>query len=287
MIVYKYRDVSPRSLDILSSQELYFATPETLNDPLDSQIDIPAIYSSLRQFMGTVRGDVGSKLGFLVHILNEHEYPSKSGKPQKLADAMLQFVRALGICSLSKTVNDPLLWSHYCAGHTGFCIGFEESAMKLDGVFIRDDVEYYSSPPHRQMFLDLASELGDLVHPWVEGFKSDDKATDSFYSLQISRMMRANLLVKSDMWRYEREFRLIRNEAGVAKFEPSAVREIVFGLKTSDAAKRSVLQTVTDPKWAHVRIRRVYQESTSFDFTVLRESFCDPAEYLRSLSPEL
>lgn len=288
MILYKYRDFTPRSLAILSTQELYFAPPADLNDPLDGQIDIHSIYSSLRQFMQGLDGEVGLKLGFLVHILNEHKFAPKAadGRTRSLTEAMQEFVRSKGICSLSTTPNDALLWSHYGGGHTGFCIGFEESELKLDGVFISDEVEYFSTPPHRQIFLDLASELGDLVHPWDSAFKSDDKATDDFYSKQISRMMRANLLIKSDLWRYEREYRLIRDEAGLAKFAPSAVREIVFGLKTSEAARRSVIQTLSDPAWSHVKIRRVYHDSTSFDFMVLRESFCEPSEYLKIFGAE-
>jgi hypothetical protein len=288
MILYKYRDVTPRSLAILSNQELYFARPADLNDPLDGQINIHAIYSSLRQFMQTLDGEVGLKLGFLVHILNEHKFAPKADNKRTLSltEAMLDFVRALGICSLSKTPNDALLWSHYGGGHTGFCIGFEESDLKLEGVFIRDEVEYFSSPPNRQIFLDLASELGDLVRPWDSAFKSDDEATDHFYSKQISRLMRANLLIKSDLWRYEREYRLIRHEAGLAKFAPSSVREIVFGLKTSEATRRSVIRILSDPVWAHVKIRRVHQDSTSFDFMVLRESFCEPSEYLKAFGPE-
>jgi hypothetical protein len=285
MMLYKYRDFTPRSLEILSNRELYFAQPSDLNDPLDGQIDLHAIYTNLHQFMERLDGEVGLKLGFLVHILNEHKFqlPGDNSKTLSFTEAMLGFVRHLGICSLSKTPNDALLWSHYGGGHTGFCIGFDESELKPDGVFIRNDVEYFASPPSRQLFLDLASELGDLIRPWDSAFKSDDNATDRFYSTQVSRTMRSNLLVKSDMWRYEKEYRLIRDKAGLAKFQPSAVREIVFGLKTSHAARRSIVQTLADPAWSHVKIRRVYQDSTSFEFMVLRESFCTPSEYLESL----
>lgn len=288
MILYKYRDISPRSLDILSYRELYFARPSDLNDPLDGQIDINSVYRNLHQFMKNLDGEVGLKLGFLVHILNEHKFTPVDDDSQTLSftEAMLHFVRNLGICSFSKTPNDALLWSHYVAGHTGFCIGFEEADLQPDGVFIRSDVEYFASPPNRQLFLDLASELGDLIRPWDSAFKSDNEATDRFYSMQISRTMRANLLVKSDLWRYEKEYRLIQNKAGLAKFSPSAVREIVFGLKTSDAERRSVIKTLLGPEWTHVKIRRVYQDSTSFEFMVLRESFCEPAEYLQSLGRE-
>jgi hypothetical protein len=288
MILYKYRDITPRSLEILSNRQLYFARPPDLNDPLDSQIDIHSIYSNLHQFMEKMDGEVGLKLGFLVHILNEHKFHARGDDKRTLSltEAMIDFVSNLGICSLSKTPNDALLWSHYGGSHMGFCIGFDDSELKPDGVFIRNDVEYFASPPNKQLFLDLASELGDLVRPWDSSFKSDNEATDRFYSKQISRMMRSNLLVKSDMWRYEREYRLIRNRAGLAEFSPSAVREIVFGLKTSEAARRSVIRTLAGPDWAHVKIRRVYQDSTSFDFLVLRESFCEPSDYLKTLRPD-
>ena len=286
MLLYKYRDFTPRSLEILSNRELYFAQPSELNDPLDGEIDIHAIYNNLHQFMEKLDGEVGLKLGFLVHILNEHKFPSRDNNERTLSftEALLDFVRYLGICSLSKTPNDALLWSHYGGGHAGFCIGFEESELAPEEVFIRAEVEYFSSPPNRQLFLDLASELGDLVRPWDPSFKTDNEATDRFYTRQISRTMRANLLVKSDLWRYEREYRLIRSKAGLAKFAPSAVREIIFGLKTSEVARHAIIQAISSPEWAHVKIRRVYQDSASFDFMVLRESFCEPSEYLRSLN---
>ena len=39
-ILYKYRTYSARALEILIKQELYFASPESLNDPYDCSINI-------------------------------------------------------------------------------------------------------------------------------------------------------------------------------------------------------------------------------------------------------
>lgn len=44
MLCYKYRSVNQQTLEMLINREVYFASPDQLNDPLDAKIDINAHY---------------------------------------------------------------------------------------------------------------------------------------------------------------------------------------------------------------------------------------------------
>ena len=46
-LIYKYRKFDTNALRILASKELYFAAPETLNDPIDCQLSVPTLFDQV------------------------------------------------------------------------------------------------------------------------------------------------------------------------------------------------------------------------------------------------
>jgi hypothetical protein len=91
-IFFKYRGLSNESffIDILLNKRLYSAKLRELNDPMEGHYyHNPELYSDLN-------------ISDIKKIQN-----------------------SLRICSLSKTLNNTLLWSHYADGHRGLALGIE------------------------------------------------------------------------------------------------------------------------------------------------------------------
>ena len=266
MLYYKYRGYGLRTLELLLNRELYFSTVQGLNDPLDGQLDMHAFYQNLVKSLNPTVDEETNRKAFLVHLLNAHSFKRPgSEKSIGLNEALQEFMRQVGVLSLSKTAVDPLLWSHYAAGHSGVCLGFDVDKIRSDSVFIRDDIDYRSHPPYHALFLELAEELGQFVRPW-ENHRYDNKLGDEFYTRQISRLMHANLLVKSESWKYEKEYRLIRSTSGFEPFSPDSLQSIILGTRATDSTKRAIENVLRSPSYEHVRIQRAVHVEGSFEF---------------------
>lgn len=201
-------------------------------------------------------------------LLDGHHkfYDKETGKHLGLNQAMQKFIAQLGIFALSKTATDALLWSHYANGHRGVCLGFDSDLLDIKDVFIKDDIEYKDEPPYVDLFLQMIQELGEFVKPWEANNSYPPERGEEFYTKQISRLMRSNLLVKSNKWRYEEEYRLISNKSGHHDFSPSALREIITGAKISKQDLETIKNIIQHPDYSHVVIRGVEIVSGSFDF---------------------
>lgn len=269
MLLYKYRNCAQRTWELLLNRKLFFATPEQLNDPLDSSIDIAAEYERAKKLVVESDSHPDGRKSFLIFLLDEHRrftHPV-SGEKMGLNRALQGFIRSLGILSFSRTPTDALLWSHYADGHCGVCLGFDPELLQFDDVFIKGDIEYASAPPYVDLFLKMTEELGEFVRPW-ERHKYPDEQGEQFYTSQLSRLMRANLLVKSEKWKYEEEHRMITARPGHHAFSPKALREVVQGTKTREADRETLANILRHPDYAHVQVRNVRNVSGTFEFGV-------------------
>lgn len=268
MLLYKYRDCAQRTWELLLNRKLYFATSDQMNDPLDSSINISAAYEEAKKIVHANDKHPDARTSFLIHLLGcTHKYKDpKSNQTIGLNEAMQRYISILGILSLSKTATDPLLWSHYANGHRGLCLGFDSVLLdEINGVFITDDVRYLAKPPYVDLFLEMTAQLGEFVRPWDNVPHSDERG-DKFYTTQISRLMRTNLLVKSEKWKYEEEYRVITSRMGRYAFSPKALREVIRGIKMSPVDIETLNNILRDPDYRHVRIRDAINVEGSFEF---------------------
>lgn len=267
---YKYRDPSKRTLEILSNRTIYFPHAAQLNDPLDSQINIDAEYQKVVDMYPPHQSEEYLRKSFLIHILNQHSFMDKHGKKIGLNGALQWFISVLGIYSLSKTPTDALLWSHYGGSHAGIAIEFDTDLITEENIFIRADVKYSKIPPYQDLFLDLANRLGEFVKPWESNNNYENDLGDRFYTKQLSELMHANLLVKSEKWKYEEEYRLVSSRTGPHKFPAEALKSITFGVKANLDFIRSVEKTLDTPDYAHVDVNFVQHRTGSFEFELTK-----------------
>ena len=78
MLLYKYRNCAQRTWELLLNRKLFFATPQRLNDPLDSSIDIQAEYERIKK---------------LIHELDDHPERRKSSLLSCLMDTIALRIR--------------------------------------------------------------------------------------------------------------------------------------------------------------------------------------------------
>lgn len=214
--LYKYRAYNARSLSIIENRKIWFAKPDSFNDPFDCKIPFDH-HLTLDQAVAYGRkiGVPEEKLKVIVNSKGEiqKEFLEEWAKTLKKADEELE---SMGVFTLSEASNNILLWSHYANGHRGFCIEFERnSANKLGNYEITRRVQYR------------------LDYPTINPTKED------VFDLKF--------FTKASEWEYEREWRLVYDKGDVE--EPLAdveISAIVFGLRLPDPHKEEIRKVTSD-----------------------------------------
>lgn len=170
-IYFKYRSLLNQSffIDILLNKRLFLAKISELNDPME---------------------------GFFLCDLSR--YSSQNISDIKKAH------NSLRICSLSKTLNNTLLWSHYADGHRGIALGIELNTK--DEIY---PLKYYST------------------------YLSFDQYSEKT-AIKI-------LLHKEKDWSYEKEVRVFSKRKKNIKVK---IKIIVLGMKMKPKEKETVKRLI-------------------------------------------
>ena len=218
MIAYKYRsgrgtkdcegkDVFERDIDLLSRDTIYIPTVAQLNDPAEAFVDDSIFKVQLQLF---------KKLGAKDSIqLVENSFGS-----------FYESIRASGIYSLSKKIDNELMWAYYASGHCGYAIIFDTDVLansfdrgKWGGMY-EFDMTYSSKLPRFDI-----TKIG-----------RDDtiKALTCFIGN------------KSKAWEHEEEHRLVFDKGGkLLRIDYRAIKGFVFGCRMSDVDIDYVMKTFT------------------------------------------
>lgn len=254
--LYKYKNFSVNSLDLLVSDSLYFADPTTFNDPLDCN---PSLINDI---------DDAEELNAILHKLvkeNHQKELEKAAKKikyrgprtlekietlgeseaQRLINNIAENVDfnggdfgesasyhikryllknyEVGVLSLAKKFNCPLMWSHYADQHKGFCIGYDVSENNSTDIY---PVNYKGKRFIR------TQQVHDMLFGSSHNLRSAAKK-------EIDKVI---LLSKAPSWKYENEYRVISNQG----LQDSQFRlsDITFGLRFKDSAKFSVMRAL-------------------------------------------
>lgn len=263
--LYKYRKFDTNALRILTSKELYFAAPIKLNDPLDCQLPVLSLLDQV------ITSEPAGKSRDLLSKLREMKVTNRAtGDVELMHRTFESFPLTTGVLSLSRNATDALLWSHYADGHRGFCIGFDASYFgsliadwQQQGLLGASDVSYVDTPLHRfrRLWLQKVREI-EAIRSSPAGDK--EAAMSAFRESYARDVIVTALTTKSEDWAYEREYRAVMAEPGVVAFPPSALREIVFGLKSSEADQLTIRRLLDGPEWRDVRFRRPVCTANSF-----------------------
>jgi len=203
---HKFKALDDKCWASLESSEFYFSRPDKLNDPADCQIDLAKVFR-------LARGDK--------HARREREEWFLGYAREVEASAL-----TCGVFSLCSGEIDGdgerLLWAHYAMNHAGICMTFTiPYTFVMEHLVGCAPVQYSHEPLYRAV-----NEL-DLSH------KPD-------FESEIKPIITVLLTTKSPEWAYEKESRLISFSPGLLAFDRSWLKQICFGLRTSDADRRRV-----------------------------------------------
>jgi hypothetical protein len=194
MKLYKYRSLEnlEHVLDILLNERLHCAPYDKLNDPFEG------VFLSVAH-MGSIVGFPmmpGRGYGYGHHIVKS---------PKSLSE--LPIPGGTRVCSLSASLSDVRLWSHYADGHKGIAIEIDFEGME--------------SQPHEVEYANQLKEIDNALSTGTE-------------TTQILR-------VKTNHWAFEKEFRIISEE----EFIPTLGRisGVYFGLRTPELLQKTLLRS--------------------------------------------
>jgi len=132
------------------------------------------------------------------------------------------------------------MWAHYANKHSGFCVEYEltECMRHMDAVLA--PVKYSDKRPLLELpppeYLDENRRNPDIIRDYNE------KVWRTF-------------LVKSDIWQYEKEYRIFVPNKDSASIKDVNITAIYLGVNKSSSNKQKIWDIVThDSRFQHTRI---------------------------------
>ncbi|HEV3456394.1 MAG TPA: DUF2971 domain-containing protein [Thermoanaerobaculia bacterium] len=236
--LYKYRnllgDGRKHIEQLLRSADLYFAAPNSFNDPLDSQVhlDFPNSPTAFRKWlvgaMKAHRPDLNRRQR--EELAAEEVRRKKPHRNTILQEAIIadlqRDVDRLGVFCLCDHADDILMWSHYGAGHSGVCLEFETDFGEEGAPSARSLPGSDNAPgPVRVAY--------SSTFPSVGFFESNE------------RQVQAILLTKAERWSYEREWRIIDFKGpGLRHFDPWRLSGIIFGCRMIETDRKAIKEWI-------------------------------------------
>jgi hypothetical protein len=250
-LMYKYRTASDDHLEALKNNILYASAPSCLNDPYEGSlyVDLKKRWKELyKTFLNHFYEQTGLRLAisvedfadqdsFIIELakcMGVYEHEKKYFKDMwSIADKMVEvrlqkFQEDLKtdndelhrICSFSNVNDSTPMWSHYSAGYTGFCIGYNIKELNNDLTELLFPVRY----------TDEILEVDD-------SFFNGGKPNSSFYIDSLTR--------KSTQWSYEHEWRLLllaKSQQKSQAIDLPIPKQIILGKNISEENENKIIQ---------------------------------------------
>lgn len=275
-VLYKYRDDSKRTEDIIKNQKVWLSSPVNLNDPLECKTaKIPPEWEAKTvrelengQLMGVVMRPPLFEPPKRLFSLSEREtkqwikrfsklnHPRKVkamrnlysdhgvelSRPENIIKDMRKRLSQVGIFSLSEDCSNELMWAHYGANHEGIALGFRYSSdCKLSNQRHCLPVTYSREKPT------FKSGFKNEVQIMSLGSGQENVQRVSFED----EVFRSTISTKTPAWNYEKEWRYVEEIHGLFDF-PGTLSHVVFGLRMSDSRKEHYRELISQNISNHV-----------------------------------
>lgn len=209
---YKYRDINPGNLKILSEGTLRFSSPLDFNDPFDStpvycRKSILELYRTRPDLMKRI-GDYEG-LSPAKRLMKKGKYLHNALKVTESNDFGRAFMATVGAFCVSRNPCNPLMWAHYADDHKGFLVEF-------------------------RIAMDAPSEQIERMVPLPVTY-SDQRPILDWASRETN--INDYLLTKSTDWAYEEEERMLTTTEGPGFYDYSRklfLHSVTAGVRTSD-----------------------------------------------------
>ena len=227
---YKYRSIGNDQVnftkDILTKNELYWASPLSFNDPFDCA-PVHVLAGSYLKRKLAIRRIIRDKMPRLSkQDVKARTTAAMRRSPKDIERMMSESQAALmentGVCCLSAIPDNILMWSHYADSHRGICLRFTPEVKKLAQPKA-DDLHFELSFPVK--YSDTRPKIDIL---WRD--RPD--------------LLEKMLLTKADFWSYEHEWRMFDSNSGPGthKFPPSCLDAVIFGARSTSDDREMILE---------------------------------------------
>lgn len=346
MYVYRYRSPGLLSQKGLIYDEWYFASREELNDPIDmqSKFEFPANSKCtwVRVIQSLWQNEAWAEIAAsyfnsicpisVEQLLEEYEHHSvkvvenifKSCEInlvdlQQLGDLQKQFKAMLSLyapsagysVSLSTCNNEMLMWSHYAASHSGYCLIYRPIDGYLYQCSSRTKDSLSVSNGHKIL-------IGNKFKVKAIEYENQLEAIDAFcllpadntgykFKTEEDRLgfhakIQNQLLTKNECWAYEQEARLllpqpskfISGESSLTNFQRlfnydfNQVVGIIFGARMKEHEKLAIKEIINAK--LEKRFRDLGGNSTKthvFDFLYQQAEICSSSRVVKITDQEL
>jgi hypothetical protein len=196
--LYKFMPFNKNALLTILKHELYFASPNILNDPIDCLHNIKIKnYDSLR--VEDIIALIETNRTFITwddQLSNQKIAEDFLKDDQLLLGLIIHLIREknkdkIGVCSFSREKLDQRLWSHYADSTKGLCLVFNKDLLV------------------NRLELNTDSQVDNFRRFYGDDINYDGQP----YEIQIAngdfQLSNEYFFKKTPEWGYEREYRLL------------------------------------------------------------------------------
>ncbi len=240
--LYKYKSwITKKDKSILKEQNVWFASPATLNDPYDCKItfnyELIPIEEYRNYFTQKIRENIPliddeSIIAQVNEILRQVSFSLKDNKfmSEERDKTNKRFEKHYGILSLSNCYDKMLMWSHYSNLHKGICIEYDGNKITKDIFELKNvdngcNINFFN--------INYVKEL-PIIIPTL------DPNNNVEFFIQ-------NLRTKSIKWEYEEEYRFvsIKKTNFPHKISKGAFKRVFLGCKISENDEKEIIDVVS------------------------------------------
>ena len=238
--LYKYQKIDENRLANLQNGKIYFSNRKNLNDPFDL---LPIYYDEDN----------------IVKFLKQEYIPliklSKEQIISKIDKVLNSFSDHIKILSLSDSIYNIPLWTHYGDNHKGMCIEYDIKNIDRNSDFYDCLLKV--------IYIDKKVEITEILKIALHNtINNDDLKVNSMFLLYFT------LTMKHKSWEYENEWRIILQsndgKCGVEK-SPMKVNAIYLG---KDCSKKNIQTVIEISKKINCEVYKM-EESKGIDFRLI------------------
>lgn len=245
--LYKYGCINKYSEQLFSGSTIWQASAASLNDPFECTPSFVFTHEPdkiMAQLVRTLRKNNPSLTYYsavaeaiAIYLQNRHR---DSAMWEALrADLINVYRNQIGLYCLTERNDSILMWSHYAADHTGYCLEFEAT----------DDTPVFGTAQRVSY-----SETYPVIN---------------FYNTPEEDKVALSFLTKFIDWSYEREWRVIDHDAGPGsrEYPPELLKSVIFGLRMEDENKVQIKKWLGTRR-APVRLYQAVQGKDRYEVTI-------------------
>lgn len=234
LIAHRFKPINKYLITSLIESQLYFCSPQKLNDPFDCRIYFEAsLENAMKEASDSLKGVL------------EKAYTKEQ------LEKLTRKIEEVGVVCFSKQLCNTLMWSHYAENHSGLCLTYQipeafilENSEKILGWGEVD----YGNEPIKNFFLSL----------------NPDDSKDEFENF-IKPLVVKLINSKDESWKYEEEFRIVSGTPGSIDIERTWLKQICFGLSTTDEDINLVKKIIKNHEYGEVEFYKM-MKTKSHDF---------------------